>query len=76
MTNDLGRRVFEHRQGRGSKFTTWYSVTRLVYYEEYADPNAAIEQEMRMNRWERAWKIRLIEEMNPTWDDLYDRLNS
>ncbi|WP_298962564.1 GIY-YIG nuclease family protein [uncultured Roseibium sp.] len=75
ITNDLGRRVHEHLQKTGSKFTRRYGVTRLVYYEVFEDPNTAITREKRLKRWPREWKIQAIEEFNPDWRDLYEELN-
>lgn len=75
VTNDLARRVHEHREGRGGAFTRRYKVHLLVWYAEFQQIEAALECETRMKRWERAWKIREIEAMNPTWEDLYLRLN-
>ncbi|QFT30845.1 GIY-YIG nuclease superfamily protein [Labrenzia sp. THAF82] len=75
ITNDLGRRIHEHRQKIGSKFTRRYGVTRLVYYEVFDDPNTAITREKRLKRWPREWKIQAIEEFNPDWRDLYEELN-
>ncbi|HLX15788.1 MAG TPA: GIY-YIG nuclease family protein [Bradyrhizobium sp.] len=60
VTNDLVRRVAEHRL-----------VSRLVYFEQFDDIENAIRREKRLKKWNRAWKIRLIEELNPNWDDLY-----
>ena len=74
VTNDLHRRVGEHRHGKGSKFTAKYNVTRLVWFEEHGDIEAAIKREKLIKRWRRAWKIALIEESNPRWEDLYQGL--
>ncbi len=74
VTNNLVRRVFEHRQKLVEGFTKQYDVTRLVYYEVHSDVEAAITREKQMKKWNRAWKIRLIEEGNPNWDDLYKRI--
>ena len=74
-TDDLTRRVFEHREGRGSTFTRKYNVKRLVWYEPHETREAAKMREYRIKAWKRAWKVRLIEEHNPNWDDLYMRLN-
>lgn len=74
MTNDLARRISEHRMGIGSFFTRKYNITRLVYYEHFTDVNAAIYREKQMKKWERAWKVRLIEEQNPEWRDLFPGL--
>lgn len=75
VTNDLARRSFEHRSGRGSEFSSRYGVKTLVWFEEYGEINEAIAREKQLKRWERAWKIELIQSMNPDWADLYERLN-
>ena len=75
VTNNIGERVFAHKEGRGSGFTSKYSIKRLVYYEQFEDVNYAIAHEKRLKSWRRAWKIKLIETMNPDWDDLYFKLN-
>ena len=74
-TDDLVRRVFDHREGRGSTFTRKYSVKRLVWYEPHQTREAAKLREYRIKVWKRAWKVRLIEEHNSNWDDLYLRIN-
>jgi putative endonuclease len=71
MTNDLVRRVYEHRMGLVEGFTKEYGVHRLVYFEQYDNIEHAILREKRLKKWNRAWKIRLVEESNPNWDDLY-----
>ena len=71
VTNDLVRRVTEHRLKAVEGFTEKYDVGRLVYFEQFDDPENAIKREKRLKKWNRAWKIRLIEEKNPNWDDLY-----
>lgn len=75
VTNDLARRIWEHREGIGSKFTKKYRVHRLVYAVPYDEIERAIQREKTMKEWPRAWKIRTIERDNPEWDDLYDKLN-
>lgn len=75
VTNDLEGRVFDHREGRGSKFTSKYQVKRLVWYEEHSDVGMAIRREKNIKKYYRKWKIDLIEEMNPDWFDLYRTLN-
>jgi putative endonuclease len=70
VTNDLARRVYEHRQGHASKFTKRYSVHNLVWYEEYSIMPEAIQRETSLKRWKRDWKIALIEKNNPEWTDL------
>ena len=71
VTNDLVRRVFEHKSKFVSGFTKKYDVVKLVYYEQYDSVENAIQREKRLKKWNRQWKIRLIEERNPNWDDLY-----
>jgi putative endonuclease len=71
VTNDLIRRVAEHRLKAVKSFTKKYEVDRLVYFEQFDDAENAIRREKRLKKWNRAWKIRLIEELNPNWDDLY-----
>jgi putative endonuclease len=71
VTNDLIRRVGEHRLKSVKGFTKKYEVDRLVYFEQFGDIENAIKREKRLKKWNRAWKIRLIEELNPNWDDLY-----
>ena len=69
VTNDLARRVHEHKQGLIAGFTSAYRITRLVYFEEFTDVRDAIAREKQIKGWVRARKIRLIEECNPTWED-------
>ncbi|MGD1878474.1 MAG: GIY-YIG nuclease family protein [Kiloniellaceae bacterium] len=75
VTNDVVRRIWEHRQGLGSKFVWRYKVTRLVLVEAHEAIEQAIQREKTLKEWQRAWKILLIERDNPEWEDLYDRLN-
>jgi len=70
VTNDVRARLEFHRSGKGSEFVKKYGVTRLVYMEEYATPQEAIQREKQLKEWQRDWKIRLIERENPDWDDL------
>jgi putative endonuclease len=74
VTADLARRVTQHRDGKGSKFCRHYGLTRLVWADRCGTIDEAIAHEKRLKRWRRAWKIELIEKMNPDWDDLYDTL--
>ena len=74
ITNDLTRRVFEHKTGLVNGFTKKYSVNKLVYFESTSDVNAAILREKRLKKWKRQWKIELIEKLNPDWNDLSERL--
>ena len=70
ITNDLTRRIFEHKTGLINGFTKKYSVNKLVYFESTNDVNAAILREKRLKKWKRQWKIELIEKSNPDWKDL------
>ena len=70
MTNSLSRRVQEHRDGMFGGFTADYQCNRLVWFEQYQYVNNAISREKQIKRWARAKKIKLIEEINPTWADL------
>jgi len=70
-TTDLIRRVWQHREGVLEGFTKQYQVCRLVWYEIHADIMEAGLREKQIKRWNRAWKVRLIEESNPRWRDLY-----
>jgi putative endonuclease len=72
VTSDLVRRVYEHKTKAAPGFSSKYGVDRLVWFEAYDDPANAIEREKKIKKWRRAWKIRLIEESNPGWADLYD----
>ena len=74
VTNDVVRRVGEHRDGIASRFTKKYGLTRLVYYETYNSIEAAIWREKRLKTWLRAWKVRLIRGVNPEWNDLTESL--
>ena len=70
VTNNLERRILEHKNKASEGFTAKYNVTRLVYFEETSDVRAAIEREKQLKKWNRAKKITLIERMNPKWEDL------
>ncbi|MEJ0044674.1 MAG: GIY-YIG nuclease family protein [Rhizomicrobium sp.] len=70
VTNDLIRRAYEHREGLVEGFTKKYGVKTLVWFEEFRDVRDAIDFEKRLKKWERSWKIRLIEELIPTWKDV------
>ncbi len=74
VTNDLKRRVSEHKLGLVEGFTKKYDVKMLVYYEQTSNIEAAIEREKCLKRWKRDWKIKLIESMNPKWEDLSYKL--
>jgi putative endonuclease len=72
VTNNLARRVHEHREKIIEGFTSQYDVTRLVWFDQTASIEEAISHEKRLKSWRRAWKIALIEKTNPTWKDLYE----
>ena len=73
VTNDIFRRVWQHREGRGSEFTRRYRIHRLVYFERFDSVNSAIAREKQIKAWTRAKRIALIESQNPAWDDLAAR---
>jgi putative endonuclease len=70
VTNNLRRRINQHRKQPPGSFTARYKITRLVYFESYQYSNNAIAREKELKHWTRAQKIALIESMNPTWDEL------
>jgi putative endonuclease len=74
VTNDVVRRVFEHRSDLIGGFTTKYGVHQLVYFETHQDVREAILREKRLKRWHRAWKLELIEKDNQDWRDLWSEL--
>ncbi|MBV8613712.1 MAG: GIY-YIG nuclease family protein [Acetobacteraceae bacterium] len=74
VTGDLARRVWEHREGVADGFTKRDGLKRLVYFERHEDIRTAIQRERTMKHWPRAWKVRIIEAMNPDWDDLFDQI--
>ena len=74
-TTSLARRAWEHREGVADSFTKRYGLRRLVYAERHEDILAAKQREMNMKHWPSAWKVWLILQHNPQWDDLYDRLS-
>lgn len=71
VTNNLAKRVYEHKEGKIEGFTRKYKTNRLVYYEQFNDIYEAITREKQIKGWLRIKKLRLIEGMNPTWNDLY-----
>ena len=71
VTNNIGGRVWEHREEITKGFTEKYKLKMLVYHEEFEDINSAIAREKQLKLWSRNWKIELIEKENPNWDDLY-----
>jgi putative endonuclease len=74
LTNNLKRRVFEHKKDLLGGFTKRYKIYRLVYFEYHRDVHHAILREKRIKKWKRQWKIELIESSNPQWEVLYDKL--
>jgi len=76
VTNNLVRRAFEHKTSSGQGFTSRYRCNRLVWYEIHQQIEDAIQREKNIKHYVRAWKINLINEMNPKWQDLYETLNA
>ncbi len=74
MTDDLPRRVWEHREGVMPGFSREHGVKTLVWFEQHETRETAFQRERQIKKWNRAWKIRLIEDVNPRWQDLYGRL--
>jgi putative endonuclease len=74
ITNDLIRRVYEHKNNLVKGFSSKYSIHNLVYYEQTPNIEAAIQREKQLKKWQRKWKLELIEKNNPNWDDLYDSI--
>jgi putative endonuclease len=74
VTNDVARRAWEHKTTAAKGFTSKYGVTMLVYFEEYASILEARERERVLKCWRRVWKFKLVEQMNPSWRDLYGDL--
>ena len=70
VTNDIIRRLYEHKHNLVSGFTSRYGVHRLVYYEEAQDVKVALKREKQLKKWDRVWKLKLIEEANHNWTDL------
>ena len=74
VTTDLVKRVYEHKNDLADGFTKKYQVHMLVYFETHEDISTAITREKQIKKWNRTWKIELIEQQNPEWQDLYDGL--
>lgn len=72
VTNNLVRRIYEHKQKLVKGFTKKYDLDKLIYYEAYDSIEGAIHREKCMKDWKRAWKVKRILQMNPEWKDLYD----
>ena len=71
VTNDLVRRIYEHRVGAVAGFTKTYGLTQLVHFEKYDAPTLAIQREKNIKHWPRVWKLDLVNSSNPQWRDLY-----
>jgi putative endonuclease len=74
VSNNIIRRIYEHRNKLVPGFASKYNITRLVWFEMYDDPISAISREKELKKWKRSWKIQLIEAENPQWNDLYDSI--
>jgi len=74
ITNDPARRVWEHKNGKGSEYVRRYKITNLVWLDSFPTPEEAIAFEKKLKRWRRKWKDELIEHQNPDWHDLYDQI--
>lgn len=74
VTNNLVRRVYEHKQGFLESFTKLFNIKKLVYYEQFPTIVEAIQREKVLKHWNREWKNRLINKSNPEWKDLYDEI--
>jgi putative endonuclease len=74
VTSDLPKRVWEHRNDEVEGFTKRYRIHRLVYYELHEDMESAIGWEKQVKKWNRAWKLELIEKRNPEWRDLWEEI--
>ena len=75
ITNDLARRVYEHREGMIKGFTKRHGLKILVWYAEFTTAIEAISYEKKIKRWQRDWKMQLVENFNPVWRDLYEDIN-
>ena len=74
VTSDLVRRIWEHKNGSNEGFTKKYAVHILVWYEQHETMESAISREKAIKKWERAWKLEMIEKTNPEWRDLYQEI--
>ena len=74
VTSNLPKRVWEHREGLVEGFTRQYGVKQLVWYEVHGEAIAAITREKQIKKWNRLWKLHLIERMNPEWRDLFEEI--
>jgi len=76
ITSDLIKRVWEHKNKFVDSFTKKYNINKLVYYEQYSDPQYAIRREKRLKKYNRKWKLNLIEKVNHEWKDLYEEITT
>ena len=74
ITSDIIKRIAQHKEKEIPGFTAKYGVDKLVYYEAHPDPVSAISREKNIKKWNRKWKLRLIEDKNPLWNDLYNEI--
>lgn len=74
VTSNLTKRAYEHRDKVCEGFTAKYNLTKLIYFEETSDVTTAIEREKKLKKWPRGFKIKLIEKLNPDWNDLYNEI--
>ncbi len=75
VTSDLIKRIWQHKNKIFEGFTTDYGVDKLMWFEQHNNAEAAITREKQLKKWNRAWKIELIEKANPRWQDLYDTIS-
>ncbi len=74
VTSNLVQRIYQHKNGLTPGFADRYGCKKLVYYEDFSEIDLAIRREKRLKKWERKWKLELIEKQNPQWLDLYDKI--
>ena len=74
VTNNLVKRIYEHKNNLAKGFTEKYKIHDLVYYEQHQEINQAILREKQMKKWKRQWKLAAIEKINPQWSDLYNEI--
>jgi len=74
VTSDPIRRIWQHKNDVAIGFTQKYKVHHLVYYEQHSDVTVAIQREKQLKKWRRKWKLKLIEDTNPNWEDLYPKI--
>ncbi len=76
VTNNLIRRIYEHKEKTIDGFSSKYDLKNLVYYECFDTPDLAIQREKNIKKWNRSWKVQLISDFNPNWDDLYSNITT